>query len=173
MTERFEWIEPEEATAERREKQQAVNCRYCRACWLFGSVLAVPAAIAIPVLHQNLGIGVAEAFANSGRIVAASFLLPAVLSVLQQLERKPSQRRCILPSAESNLWKRVLSFEIIDHPTLPEIRTILIHHKSSPNETQDYFRPGQINEAELRHFLEARIAEQRAQRLMRRVERKL
>lgn len=139
----------------------------------WGLILAVPAAISIPLLGHKIGLELGEALLDSVRLLAGSFALPLFLCLAMGLEREPSERKCVLQSEGGLDWKHVLAFEITDHPTLPGVRCISIHHKSAPRETRDYFRSGQIDEAELCSFIETRIAEQRATRLMRRVRRKL
>ncbi len=169
MSERIEWVEPEEAARERCEKRQAENNRIYHTHMRYCVILAVPAAIAIPLFSQRLGLEMGEALFDSLRLLVPSFALPIFLRLAFSFESKSAEQKLVLSSDTVDLWKHARSFEITDHPTLPGIRRLLVHRDTTPRQVQACFHISQLNEAELSTFIEARIAEQTAQRLMRRV----
>ena len=169
MNERIEWIEPEEATRERRARRHAELRKASILAFRLGMVVGIPATLIPPFLNlepRDVAIGVAS-------ILVVPIYIPALFGLAVRFDREPSERTCVLSSDDSELWQRVRSFEIADHPILPGIRTLTILRRSEPRRIQHCFRIGQLDEVELSHFVGSRIAEQRAARLMRRVRRKL
>lgn len=180
--ERIQWIEPVEVAAERREQaREATRAMYAElACKPMPvGVLAVFASLAVaPEAAAFVGMGAAAIIAAACTPLA---LLPAAFRAQSQA---PLEITCVLDNARAIpqsrafpspglFWEQARSFEITDHPTIPGIRRLTIHAESAPggpmNSTQFHFRPTQVSEADLRAFVQARIAEPTAQRLMRRV----
>lgn len=166
MSERIEWIEPEEATRERRERRHAEMQKLSRITFRCGMVVGIPAVLSLLFFSLELGEIVKAALS----IFAVPIYLSVAFGLATRFERQNSEHKCVLSAEDAARW-RIRSFEITDHPNLPCIRCITILRQTSPHKAQLNFREGQLDEAELGAFVEARIAEQRAARLMRRVRR--
>ncbi len=174
MNERMEWIEPEEAARERCEENQRELSKASRFVLRAGMILCIPAALAFLLLSTDLE----DALRRSLSVLALPCLLFVRLSV-EKILIDNSQGSCVLDQEAASvklkrishkyLWKYLRSFEITDHATLPGFRSLTIHYQRASHNLQLNFRAGQPNEAELSAFIEARIAEQTQQRLMRRV----
>lgn len=180
--ERIQWVEPIEVAAERREQaREATRALYAeQACKPIPlGVMAIFASLAIaPEAAVFVGMGVTAMIAGACTPFA---LLPLTLRSQSQ---SPIEITCVLDSTRAIPqsrafpspglpWEQARSFEITDHPTIPGIRRLTIHSEGAPGgppeSTQLHFRPAQVSEADLRAFVQARIAEPTAQRLMRRV----
>jgi len=165
INERIEWIEPEEATRERHEKSHRELREMCDFFLRWGLILGIPAALLLAFLDIERG----QLLTTMGCILAVPIICPMVYGLEMRLDPEPHKQKYVLKAEDARFWKHVRSFRITDHPTLPGIRCLTTHYKGLSQSTQFNFRTGQLNEAELSTFIEARIAEQRAQRLMRRV----
>lgn len=170
MIERIEWVEPEEVAHERHEKSQQANLRVSRTALRCSLLVGVPAELTVVWLAPESALVTGAAVLYMAAVMA--------LAYRTALRSKPVEATCNLDDKGAGtkpslgyrecLWNQAHRFEIADHPTLPGIRRLTLRRKSGLG-VHFSFRAGQLDEAELRAFVQARIAEQMAQRLMRRV----
>lgn len=181
--ERIQWIEPREVAHERQaQAQEAARAKSASlACWsLTLGVGAVFGALGFsPEAAFAVGLDVAGLIALACTPLALQTLAAGargdaggeVTCILDLARAVPQSSAFAFPGC---LWEQARSFEITDHPTIPGIRRLTIHAEgapgSAPVSTQLHFRPAQVSEADIYAFVQARIAEPTAQRLMRRVQ---
>lgn len=180
MSEHIEWIEPEEVTCERRESMRAVMREVSGVSVRWSLLLGVPTVLLVFWMEPEQALAV-SAIIPMLMCIGPVHFSPLLLFCLDRSEvvcsldlqgvKSKSRAKGLVNS--SCQWKSTRSFEIVDHPTLPNIRRLTIHHQRAPHKLQLDFRIGQLDEVELRDFVESRIAEQRVGRLMRRVRRSL
>jgi len=165
MNERIEWVEPEEATHERREQARGDVRQLGRL--ILGYALPTVALVVSALLI--LGVNPEEVLESVLQGLALTLFIFAVVGVALRLEPAPQARACRFEANDKPLWKHARSFEIADHSTLPGLRTLTVQRSTEPRRVEACFRAGRLDEAELRAFVEARLAEARTERLMRRV----